>query len=225
MAIKTINIGSIANDGTGDDLREAFKKVNDNFTELDLRDPEKTTASNLGAQGTGVFAQLIDNDLQFKKLVGGPGTSITSDNNTITIQSNAQGLDSFQLFGDSGNLTVSTDGQAININGGQNVSTNISNNGITINADTALSTDNAPTLSANLNANGFEIINASDVKSTVYGVDLRDIDGIQSLTLGFDFQSITGTVTNHLELLALTIDFDLGTILQPSELTLDGGVI
>ena len=28
MAIQTINIGTIANDGTGDDLREAFVKVN-----------------------------------------------------------------------------------------------------------------------------------------------------------------------------------------------------
>ena len=28
MAIQSINIGSIANDGTGDDLREAFNKVN-----------------------------------------------------------------------------------------------------------------------------------------------------------------------------------------------------
>ena len=34
MAIQTINIGTIANDGTGDDLREAFVKVNNNFTEL-----------------------------------------------------------------------------------------------------------------------------------------------------------------------------------------------
>ena len=41
MAIQTINIGTIANDGTGDDLREAFVKVNNNFTELDTRDPKR----------------------------------------------------------------------------------------------------------------------------------------------------------------------------------------
>ena len=34
MAIQTINIGSSANDGTGDPLRTAFDKVNDNFVEL-----------------------------------------------------------------------------------------------------------------------------------------------------------------------------------------------
>ena len=40
MTIQNINIGNIANDGTGDDLREAFRKVNENFDELDLRSIE-----------------------------------------------------------------------------------------------------------------------------------------------------------------------------------------
>ena len=34
MVQSTINIGTLANDGTGDDLREAFIKVNNNFNEL-----------------------------------------------------------------------------------------------------------------------------------------------------------------------------------------------
>ena len=34
MAKQTISIGSSANDGTGDPLRTAFDKINDNFTEL-----------------------------------------------------------------------------------------------------------------------------------------------------------------------------------------------
>lgn len=34
MAKQTINIGTVANDNTGDPIRDAFDKVNDNFTEL-----------------------------------------------------------------------------------------------------------------------------------------------------------------------------------------------
>lgn len=34
MAQQTINIGASANDGTGDTLRVAGTKINDNFTEL-----------------------------------------------------------------------------------------------------------------------------------------------------------------------------------------------
>ena len=36
MAKQTINLGSSANDGTGDPLRTAFDKINDNFNELYL---------------------------------------------------------------------------------------------------------------------------------------------------------------------------------------------
>jgi hypothetical protein len=34
MAKQVINIGIVANDGTGDPLRTAFDKINDNFDEV-----------------------------------------------------------------------------------------------------------------------------------------------------------------------------------------------
>ena len=45
--IQTINLGSYANDGSGDDLRTAFKKVNENFALLGTDIPI-AEASNLG---------------------------------------------------------------------------------------------------------------------------------------------------------------------------------
>ena len=48
MAKQVINIGTTANDGTGDPLRSAFDKVNDNFTELytdDAGDVNSITAT------------------------------------------------------------------------------------------------------------------------------------------------------------------------------------
>jgi hypothetical protein len=47
MPIQTINIGSYANDGSGDDLRTAFRKVNENFSLLGTDIPI-AEASNLG---------------------------------------------------------------------------------------------------------------------------------------------------------------------------------
>ena len=71
MAIQTINIGNIANDGTGDDLREAFIKVYNNFTELNTNITNTTTeGANLGT-GTGLFAHRSDNTLQFKSISAG----------------------------------------------------------------------------------------------------------------------------------------------------------
>ena len=39
MAQQQINLGTVPNDGTGDPLRTAMDKVNDNFTELYGRSP------------------------------------------------------------------------------------------------------------------------------------------------------------------------------------------
>lgn len=48
MAKQTINVGSAANDGTGDKLRDAFVKVNANFTELYSDDAGDVNSVNAG---------------------------------------------------------------------------------------------------------------------------------------------------------------------------------
>ena len=65
MAITRINVGTIANDSTGDDLRQAFVKVNNNFDELDARVVPQNSAENLGT-GEGVFYTKEVNTLNFR---------------------------------------------------------------------------------------------------------------------------------------------------------------
>lgn len=48
MAQQTINIGTAANDGTGDTIRDAFDKTNDNFTELYAADAALGDVVTLG---------------------------------------------------------------------------------------------------------------------------------------------------------------------------------
>jgi hypothetical protein len=50
MAIQDINVGTVPNDGTGDSIRDAFVKANDNFTFLDNARQNLTTG-NLVATG------------------------------------------------------------------------------------------------------------------------------------------------------------------------------
>jgi hypothetical protein len=85
MAKQVINVGASANDGTGDRLRKAFEKTNDNFDELynttDFANNSTTvalTASDLNTayptaqQGFRVFAlNIIAGALVYTKTATG----------------------------------------------------------------------------------------------------------------------------------------------------------
>jgi hypothetical protein len=60
MAKQTIGIGSVANDGTGDPLRTAMDKVNDNFTELYTEDVNLATVTTVPQTASYILA-LTDN--------------------------------------------------------------------------------------------------------------------------------------------------------------------
>jgi hypothetical protein len=105
MARKTIDIGAIGNDGTGDSIRDSFRKVNDNFRELysslglgenltfiGLDDtPETYVGQNDPVTGSTplVTVNNTESGLSFKRLIAGAGVSIdfTTNPNEITINS------------------------------------------------------------------------------------------------------------------------------------------
>ena len=65
MAKQTINVGTTANDGTGDTLRASFIKVNDNFTEVyNNANPQLIVASySDGTAVTGTTAETLSQSL------------------------------------------------------------------------------------------------------------------------------------------------------------------
>ena len=63
MAQQTLNVGSNANDGTGDTLRNAMIKVNDNFTEL-YASPLFNDAITIS--GNEIRANRTNDDLVFR---------------------------------------------------------------------------------------------------------------------------------------------------------------
>jgi hypothetical protein len=102
MARKVIDVGVVGNDGTGDSIRDSFRKVNDNFRELysSLGLGEKLTFINLDDtpssyvglnDSTGNTPLLTINNTEsgiaFKRLVSGTGIALdfTSNNSEIRI--------------------------------------------------------------------------------------------------------------------------------------------
>ena len=82
MPIQTINLGNYANDGTGDDLRTAFTKVNENFAFVGTT-AALTNGTNLGT-GVRIFKQRNATDplLEFRTL--------TSTDNSVEITFTAE---------------------------------------------------------------------------------------------------------------------------------------
>jgi hypothetical protein len=98
MARNSIDIGTLGNDGTGDSIRDAFRKVNDNFRELygSLGLGERLsftgldqTPNSFQGQDNRVLAVSEEGGGQvvFKSIVGGNGVSINNTPSSISISS------------------------------------------------------------------------------------------------------------------------------------------
>ena len=62
MAIQNINIGSAANDGTGDPLRTAYDKINDNFVEL-YGVTGAGSGNNIAISGNSIISENSNGDV------------------------------------------------------------------------------------------------------------------------------------------------------------------
>jgi len=225
MAVQSINIGTIANDGTGDNLRVAFEKVNQNFLNLDDRFSFTNSVENLGS-GSGVFYSKENNILYFKSLVAGSNIALSTTDNEITINSN----ENFTIQADSDSVNISGSSKSFGIKGVGNVNAGISSNDIQISLDPTglVALDTAPTLGGNLDASNFSITNvAGTTASTFTGNLVGTVNGI-SITSSFEDLNLGGIVyqvTTNQEYVIATLNLDYGTFTSPGSLNSDFGSI
>mgnify|MGYP000028644326 CR=1 FL=1 len=221
MTIESIDVGLIANDGTGDDLREAFIKVNNNFDEIDLR-TSLTTVTNIGLEsGVGLYKESVDADLRFRKLAVNPaypnslGIELSPDEDTVYIWSPTSSL-SFTngIVTESSSLNnpvffTGTEGASVSItsrNNGENIEVIV---------DSQLARETAPKLDASLDAQGNELVNVSKINDS-------DISKLEEI-LGFDFGSITFVRSSIVDFIVNSVDVDLGTITESKPDIIDFG--
>ena len=110
MARQGINIGSSANDGTGDPLRTAFKKIDENFVELYGTDNDiNTLDANLNVNTFAITTGVTNGDITVTPNGTGSiklgamkfvGTTMSSDDSTqITIAENIQTTGTLNVSG------------------------------------------------------------------------------------------------------------------------------
>tara|TARA_A200000159_G_C7320147_1_gene338527 strand:+ start:659 stop:1357 length:699 start_codon:yes stop_codon:yes gene_type:complete len=231
MAITRINVGTLANDGTGDDLRQAFVKVNNNFDDLDARTEGQATADNLGS-GTGIFYSKEAGVIGLKSLVSGTNIEITNDADTVTISNNGTII----LQGSTGTGSIAGASRTLLINGGDNITTNASSNSITVNIDPTglVLSDTTPQLGGPLNADNNNIVDVGVLTAnTITGALTGTVDGINITSLynslgnvlGFDYGTVVVNVTNALDFFVSQQSIDYGTIVSPGSIGSDFGAI
>jgi len=239
MAIELINIGQIANDGTGDDLREAFVKVNQNFEDLDLRDNEKSTVTNIGT-GVGIFDNIVNYDIKLRSLKAGENIFIeATPQGDIIIASDTSAFNEIIVEVENAQKTY-LKGQNIKIHGGVGIDVvlNEENGFIYVQNlyNDKLVNETDPRLSANLDADDNDILAVNTMQARTFLGNLTGnvtglINGYDPSTIGpyfdqyFDFGDLGRTVNSIIDWMLEETNVDFGTFALPDPRTIDLGSI
>ena len=212
MNITLIDIGNIANDGTGDDLRTAFQKINDNLVELETSIDASTIADNVG-DGVGLFKQKTVNTLEFKTLAVNDKLAITLDGDKVVISTNFVGKDI-----NVGSLTA-TGGIEGNIitasmfNG--SVNGNLMGRVYPLSPDYIIAAGNIVGVQPDIGLPDYR-------PARVDGIAVKDLDRTINT---FDFGTLDNTYTSSFTYLLAQTGLDCGTIISPTDLSVDAGTL
>lgn len=226
MSLQTINLGNYANDGTGDDLRTAFQKVNDNFLYL-TAEASVVNANNLGTVvmtggnnlGTTITVANTTGLIRGSVVSVTSGTGNFSANTTVT---QINGPTSFTVSSEPtiplSNATIRAAGAGVFaqrngssfeyksfVSSDRSIIISETAKSIDLVSNAKLSNDIAPQLGGNLNLGNF-IITGGDVQTTVYGIDVPTLFNLVKIMLQ-----------------SSQVDIDLGAFLTPPEGDLEMG--
>ena len=239
MTIENIHIGNLANDGTGDDLRTAFIKVNNNFSELDAVNRSiEVEGNNLGTSPSseGIFANKIDNILNFKSLNAGSGINLSANSTSITIDA-AVGISDLIFTTDNGSIVINDTQSSgtVNFEGGAGIVVEklaSPTNTIRVRATTGvLEADTQPRLSAPLDAVNNNITNVNQLSANtffgnleglVHGLDIRDLND-RLFETSFDFGEFSPSFTNLIDFIVYNTEVDFGSFTAPADFEFELG--
>ena len=205
MTKQTINRGTAANDGTGDNLRAGAAKVNANFDEIYNALGDGTTLLS-GTYVTTGATQILTN----KSLDGATNTFTNIPSSALATIPNAKLTNSqITLTGDGAATSAVDLGDTITFEGGTGITTTVTADKVKIDIDGVVLTETSTDTLTNKTISGStntltSIDNTSLLNSTVsYGGVQLNLGGVDA-TPAFDLtdatnyptSSLSGTITN-----------------------------
>ena len=206
MAINLINRGSVANDGTGDNLRAGAEKVNANFSEIYTAIGDGTTISGIVkfADDSSTVTSISANG-ETLRVLGGNGITSTLSSNDLTLA-----VDTSIVLTASGSTTLTNK----TINGPDNTITNIGNSSLS---------NSSITVSDGSNTSPVSLGGTLTFAGTTNEVDV--VENAGTVTLGLPNDVTIGnnlTVTGNLAVQGTTTTVNSTTIEITNSFTFEG---
>ena len=206
MAINLINRGSVANDGTGDNLRTGAEKVNANFSEIYTAIGDGTTISGIVkfADDSSTVTSISANG-ETLRVLGGNGITSTLSSNDLTLA-----VDTAVVLTASGSTTLTNK----TINGPDNTITNIGNSSLS---------NSSITVSDGSNTSPVNLGGTLTFAGTTNEVDV--VENAGTVTLGLPNDVTIGnnlTVTGNLAVQGTTTTVNSTTIEITNSFTFEG---
>ena len=206
MAINLINRGSVANDGTGDNLRTGAEKVNANFSEIYTAIGDGTNISGIVkfADDSSTVTSSSANGETWRVL-GGNGITSTLSSNDLTLA-----VDTAVVLTASGSTTLTNK----TINGPDNTITNIGNSSLS---------NSSITVSDGSNTSPVNLGGTLTFAGTTNEVDV--VENAGTVTLGLPNDVTIGnnlTVTGNLAVQGTTTTVNSTTIEITNSFTFEG---
>ena len=185
MAKQTINIGSSANDGTGDPLRTAFDKVNDNFNEL-YSATGAGSGQNISISGQSIISDNSNGNIQLDPNGTGEIVFMADTSMGDSYKHQMGDGDDFKIYHDGNHSYIVDEGTGnLKIQGSQ--------------VDILGGADGAETMATFVDDGAVTLYydNSAKIATVTAGVDITGDLNVDTINTGGQGVTIGGTVTTN----------------------------
>jgi hypothetical protein len=252
---RLVDVGDVANDGSGDDLREAFIKINENIQYVGDRIGEAVSGFNLGI-GEPIYKSVASAQLSFRSIGAAGNLAVSTVNDVITLRFDPNSPVNFNgqditgigdiiadfihadvtgnvtgdlrgsVFAEDSTLLVDAETQQFFGTLHGNVTGNLTGNVLgDVTGDLLGDVTGNVLGDVTGNVTGNVLGNVTGLVRTTTNNTFVDVNNIENRINIFDYGVINPVFTSSTAYLLYAIGTDMGTFNNPSEFGIDAGSI